>query len=202
MKKEDLVISIITPYYKTLKEIKSLAKILEPQLTEDVEWIIIDDGCNEKELDKLKAKVIHLEKNTGGASIPRNTGIDVAKGKYIAFIDGDDKVANNYVAKIKEKLTDNFDYCYISWKSKHHNIVIKDEPPEWNCCVWNCVYKKSLIGEERFNPIYKKGEDYDFNIRVRKGIKSNIEDILYIYNEDNPLSLTKQPDYYVKEVIE
>ena len=53
MKKEDLVISIITPYYKTLKEIKSLAKILEPQLTEDVEWIIIDDGCNETELDKL-----------------------------------------------------------------------------------------------------------------------------------------------------
>jgi len=200
MKKEDLVISIITPYYKTLKEIKSLAKILEPQLTEDVEWIIIDDGCNETELDKLKAKVIHLEKNTGGASIPRNTGIDVAKGKYIAFIDGDDKVTDDYVAKIKEKLTDNFDYCYIGWKSKHHNIIIDDEPPAWNCCVWNCIYKKSLIGEERFNPIYKKGEDYDFNIRVRKGVKSNIKDILYIYNEDNPLSLTKQPDYYVKEV--
>lgn len=60
-------LSIITPYYKTLEETKELAKVLEPQLTDEVEWIIIDDGCNEKEFDTLKAKVIHLPKNSGGA---------------------------------------------------------------------------------------------------------------------------------------
>jgi hypothetical protein len=37
MTNEDLLISIITPYYKTLQETKQLAEILEPQLEEDIE---------------------------------------------------------------------------------------------------------------------------------------------------------------------
>ena len=37
MKNEDFLISIITPYYKTLKETKELANVLEPQLSDNVE---------------------------------------------------------------------------------------------------------------------------------------------------------------------
>ena len=90
MVKEDFLISIITPYYKTLHQTKHLAAILEPQLDDSIEWIIIDDGCHEQELDNLKAKVIHLENNSGGGSVPRNVGLDTARGQYILFIDSDD----------------------------------------------------------------------------------------------------------------
>lgn len=189
-------LSIITPYYDRLKEIKKLASVLEPQLTEEVEWIIIDDGCNEKMLDTLKAKVIHLEENSGGASIPRNKGLDIAQGEYIAFIDSDDSIKFDYVRKILDKTKEEWNYCYISWKGKSNTIIIADEPPQWNCCVWNCVYKRDIIGENRFNPIYKMAEDYDFNVRVRKGNKANITEILYYYNEDTPNSLSKQGDLY------
>ncbi len=195
-------LSIITPYYDRLKQIKKLAKVLEPQLTNEVEWIIVDDGCNEKELDSLKAKVIHLEENSGGASIPRNVGIDNAKGDYIAFIDSDDLVREDYVSKILNKTNEEWDYCYISWKTTYSKIIISDIPPAWNCCVWNCIYKKDIIGDERFNPIYKMAEDYDFNQRVRKGNKSNILDILYYYNENTPNSLTKQGALYNKKYKE
>lgn len=193
MAREDLQIklSIITPYYKVLEYTKKLAEVLEPQLTEEVEWIIVDDGCNERELDKIKAKVIHLPENSGGASVPRNVGLDNAKGKYIAFIDSDDIVAEDYVKTILEKIKEEFDYCYISWKSKVFKIIIKDNPPDWNSCVWNCVYKKELIGDIRFKPELIIAEDYDFNVRVRRGKKSNIEKILYYYR-DTPNSLMKR----------
>jgi len=184
-------LSIITPYYNTLKYIKFLSQIITPQLTDEVEWIIIDDGCNEKELDSLKAKVIHLKENSGNASTPRNVGLDNATGEYIAFIDSDDLVAVNYIDTILKKInTSDFDYCYISWQSKYGKRIIKDEPESWNTCVWNCIYKKGLIGENRFNPLYNIGEDRRFNEAVRKGKKDNIEEILYFYNAGRPDSLS------------
>ena len=103
-------LSIITPYYKTLEPTLKLAEVLEPQLTDDVEWIIVDDGCHEKELDKLKAKVIHLEHNSGAAGKPRNIGLDSAKGKYIAFIDSDDMITEDYVDTILNKLGTDIEY--------------------------------------------------------------------------------------------
>ena len=108
-------LSIITPYYKTLEYTKELAKVLEPQLTPEVEWIIIDDGCHETELDKIKAKVIHLPVPSGNASKPRNVGLENAKGEYIAFIDSDDSVSKDYIQKILEKTKEEWDYCYMSW---------------------------------------------------------------------------------------
>ena len=132
MKNEGLLISIITPYFDTLEYTKELAKVLAPQLNKQVEWIIVDDGCHEKELDDLPADVIHLEENSGGASIPRNVGLDVAMGKYICFIDSDDLVSSDYISTIIEKTEEDWEYCYFGWKGDHEVIII-DEPPKWNC---------------------------------------------------------------------
>ena len=185
-------LSVITPYYDALEEIKKLAEVLVPQLTEETEWIIIDDGCNETKLDEIKATVIHLKENSGGASVPRNKGLDYATGEYIAFIDSDDLVSNNYVRTILDKTKEDWDYCYMSWKSRQLEVLITKEPPSWNCCIWNCIYKRKLIGKERFDPKLKMAEDYDFNKRVRKGKRGNIKEILYFYNIDKPNSLSKQ----------
>lgn len=184
-------LTIITPYYKTLEYTKKLAQALEPQLTDEVEWIIVDNGCNELELDKIKAKVIHLTNGTEGPSYPRNIGIDNANGKYITFIDSDDIVTNDYVKTILNKIKESdFDYCYFSWNSPHGEVIIKDNPPYWNRCVWNCIYSRKLIGNKRFNNNLHYAEDWDFNKRVRKGKKEIINKILYFYN-DRPNSLCK-----------
>ena len=53
---------------------------------------------------KLKAKVIHLETNSGGAGKPRNVGIENSTGKYIAFIDSDDMITEDYISLIKYKI--------------------------------------------------------------------------------------------------
>lgn len=180
MKNEGLIkLSIIIPYYDRPKYIKRLLEVLEPQLTNETELIIVDD-CSPIPLDY---PCIRLNENSGGASIPRNVGLDRAKGKYIAFIDSDDSVSDDYIETILNKTKEEWDYCFISWKTSSNTIIIKDNPPNWNCCVWNCIYKKEIIGNERFNPNLRIAEDYDFNIRVRKGKKANIEKVLYYYNE-------------------
>ena len=180
MKNEDLIkLSIIIPYYDRPKYIKRLLEVLEPQLTNETELIIVDD-CSPIPLDY---PCIRLNENSGGASIPRNVGLDKAKGKYIAFIDSDDLVSNDYISTILEKTKEDWDYCFISWETSNNTIIIKDYPPTWNCCVWNCIYKKEIIGNERFNSNLRIAEDYDFNKRVRKGKKVNIEKVLYYYND-------------------
>ena len=177
-------LSIITPYYNALRYIKALAYMLEPQLTDEVEWIIIDDGCHEQELDKFKAKVIHLEENSGCAGIPRNHGLDVAQGEYITFIDADDFVSDHFVEKILEKiLTSEFDYCLMTWKSVHQQFVVDvtNGRPEWNCSVWGIVYKKETIGNTRFND-NRIAEDYAFNQQVLTGKEEKITELMYFYN--------------------
>lgn len=193
-------LSIIIPYYDRFEQINKLFNVLFPQLTDEVEVIIVDDCsptplmvCNKDN----RIKVITLEENSGGASVPRNVGLDNAQGEYIAFIDSDDLVKPNYIRTILNKInTTKFDYCFISWQSTTNKIVIMNNPPTWNCCVWNCIYRRETIGSERFDPKLKMAEDYDFNVRVRKGKKANITDILYLYNETTPGSLTKQGELY------
>jgi glycosyltransferase involved in cell wall biosynthesis len=177
-------LSIIIPYYKTLELTKKLLNVLKPQLSDEVEVLIVNNSDSDN-FDDYQTKTLYCESN-GTASRPRNIGLDNAKGKYITFIDSDDLVSEDYIKKILHKInTSNFDYCFFSWKflKSDEKIIIKDTPPQWNCCVWNCIYKREAIGDIRFNETMKIAEDYDFNSKVRKGKKENIEDILYFYNE-------------------
>ena len=183
------LLSIITPYYNTYEYTKRLSEVLIPQLTDEVEWIIIDDGCNDNRIDDFSTKAIHLPENSGNACRPRNVGLDHAEGKYIAFVDSDDLVVPNYIKTILEKIkTEEFDYCYLSWKGawkeRSQDFIIEDEPEEWNAAIWKCIYSKEIIGIERFDENYNMGEDTDFNKRVIKGKKANIKDILYIHQYD------------------
>lgn len=184
-------LSIITPFYNTYEYTKKLAESLVPQLSDEVEWIIIDDGCKEKRLDSIEASIIHLYENSGNASIPRNYGLDYAKGEYIAFIDSDDDVTEDYVETILKKIDEGFDYCYISWKATNGaEVIIEDEPPEWNNSVWKCVYRKEKIKDLKFDPIYNYGEDKFFNEKLPDGKKTSITRPIYIYTTDRSGSLT------------
>ena len=180
---------IITPYYNTLEYTKKLAEVLSPQLTEDVEWIIIDDGTDEKELDKLKTKVIHLKENSGGAGKPRNIGLDNAKGDYIAFIDSDDLVSDDYIESILKAIEKNPEMIYLSWKTKSGNLKITGRLPKWNCAVWCRVYKRSIIGYVRFDEKLKIAEDWDFNERIEYSNACYIRNTVYIYNSGRKGSL-------------
>lgn len=191
MTKKDFLISVIIPTYNRNEKLLKLLQCLQKQMQDNVEVIVIDDHSdNPLKLDFPEwLKYIILEENSGGASVPRNIGLDNAKGKYICFIDSDDNISDDYLETIINKTKEEWDYCYISWECSTHKVIIKDQPPKWNCCVWNCIYKRELIGDTRFNPKLRIAEDYEFNKKVRKGKKANITEILYYYEQFSPDSL-------------
>jgi glycosyltransferase involved in cell wall biosynthesis len=121
-------------------------------------------------------------------------GIGKATGDYITFIDADDNVSTEYISKIIDKInTSEFDYCMFSWKftgDKDEEVIITGEPPEWNVSVWNCVYKRSIIG--KFDERVQIIEDSTFNNAYRKGKRENITDILYHYLWGRKDSLTQK----------
>lgn len=200
MKNEDLstneiLLSIIIPTYNRNEYIVKLLDKLHNQMKDNVEVIVVDDH-SDIPLESSWFKYIYLDNNSGGASVPRNVGLNNAKGRYICFVDADDMVSDDYIETILEKTKEDWDFCYISWQGKSNKVIIRDTAPTWNCCVWNSVYKRDLIGDKRFDPKLKMAEDYDFNRKVRNGKKANITKILYYYNEDTPNSLTKQGEMY------
>ena len=188
-------LSVIMAYYNNPKLVRNVLAELTRQATSEVEIIVVDDGDGFKGLEDYNVKLIRLPENSGGDSVPRNVGLDVAKGKFITFVDSDDMVSPDYIKTIIAKIdSEVFDYCYFSWKGQFNTVIIKDEPPAWNCCVWDCIYSRELIGEARFQPKLILAEDLEWNQRVRaKGRKKAIiPKILYYYNQENPVSLTKQ----------
>lgn len=186
-------ISIITPYYETYEETIELAKILIPQLDDKIEWIIIDDGCNETRLndfiyqEKYKEHwnsihIWHSLENSGGASIPRNIGLETATGEYISFIDSDDLISNDYIQEIRQKISKKPDIIFISWKSKKQSVIMTTKPPKWNCAVWCRVYKRKIINDLKFDVNLRIAEDWRFNNHIKYKTSCCINKPIYFYN--------------------
>ena len=194
-------LSIIIPYYNCKEYTDELLSCLNKQITDEVEVILIDDGSKISYSTKYEWVKIIRQKN-GGASVARNTGLDNATGEYIAFIDADDMVAENYISAILDKIAEEeFDYCYLSWKTLPGGWdcqvklrTIDDKFPPFNLCCWNRIYKKSMIGNVRFNKHKLIAEDAEFIRDVKEDGKKKafISEYLYFYRSNVTDSLTKR----------
>lgn len=94
-------VSIILPIYNVEKHLHRCMDSLLNQTLEDIEIIMVDDGspdncpqmCDEYAKKDNRVKVVHKE--NAGLGFARNSGLEVAKGEYIAFVDSDDYVGLN-----------------------------------------------------------------------------------------------------------
>lgn len=184
-------LSIIIPYYKTYEMTDKLLLNLCIQNRPEIEIILIDDGCNEKRLDLVKDAIPNLtiiHKENGGVSSARNKGLDLAKGKYIAFVDSDDMIMPNYVDALID-LIDNRDedIIYFNWLDINTNAVITRPN---NPAVWKAIYKKEIL--PKFEECYKVREDYFFLDELKKKTRTEYyyDKVLYIYNSGRVGSLT------------
>lgn len=202
MEKTKILLSIIIPAYNAEPYINDLMTCLDSQITSQVEVIVIDDGSKVPFEASYPWLFIDRLKTNCGVSAARNRGLDLARGLYIAFIDADDLVVDNYISLILDKIRSEwFDYCYLSWKTIgsawKYSVQLKsieDKFPAFNLCVWNRIYKRSFIRDIRFNESKRCAEDAEFIRRLHEdqGKKAFISDIIYKYRSDTPNSITKR----------
>ena len=78
-----------------------------------IEIILVDDGstdnsgfiCDRMQQKDDRVKVLH--KSNGGVSAARNSGIEMASGGFICFVDGDDYVMPDYIEYMMEQIIKN-----------------------------------------------------------------------------------------------
>lgn len=216
------MLSIVIPYYNTLEFTKSLLKTLDSQAKDpEVSVLLVDDGSDYlgETLDMADRydwlSVIRTEHR--GQSAARNIGITVSTGEYIQFIDSDDLVAPDFVKRILEKVPEGNDLIEYSWESfgsRKARFRIREGGRCPNISACTRCFKRSYIGDIRFNEQKDATEDEDFARRL--GIHrdpqpkvSVIEKPMYYYRkhegstEDrfkNGQTKTKRIVYFFKEV--
>ncbi|MEB3767359.1 glycosyltransferase family A protein [Acinetobacter sp. MD2] len=183
-------LSLIIPVYNVERYIEQcLASICQQLPYKNVEIIIVDDGSPDQAIAKAKRflqqqpddvrrqfKVVQ-QKNQG-LSGARNTGIAEAKGEYVAFLDSDDYLNQNYFAQIFQGIESNADiiqfavqrvddagnkipFLHPMSKQGLHGIdrdILLELSNRSAWFAWLRVYKTSLFGHIRF-PVGKNYED-------------------------------------------
>jgi len=143
------LVSIIIPTHNRPDLLEEAIKSIALQSITDWEAIIVDDNStpavDQSSIQKKfgdKFKVIHHQSSKGGA-LAKNTGIETAKGDYIAFLDDDDLYAPTYLEKAIKTLKENpqLDTLFmgVSWFG---------ENAEWAQNDYNSTMQKTLSDTE------------------------------------------------------
>lgn len=180
-------LTIIIPYFETYELTEKLLKNLSINQTQEVEIILIDDGCKESKFDRFEnIRIIHQE-NMGVAKT-RNKGIELAQGKYIAFIDCDDMVTPDYIETLLNAIVKyDTDVINFNWYDMTEHQEIRKPH---NYAPWKAIYKKDTM--PRFSEDYKYGqEDVPFQGEIDSGkyTITYLDKLLYFYNSNREGSL-------------
>ncbi|MBW3349185.1 glycosyltransferase family 2 protein [Limosilactobacillus reuteri] len=183
-----MLLSVIIPAYNCEKTIIQAIRSTEVYLDDQVEVIVVNNGSTDKTELLIKqearknSRIVYAESKKG-ASNARNKGIEMARAKWITFLDADDRLLNpnnkleELLVSAKEDLiVGNYIVnkseidLYSMTKSKNNCIsIIKQmlENPTKYMTVWGKFYKINLIrkGNLRFSENLAYSEDSEFLIR-------------------------------------
>lgn len=209
-------LSIIIPYYNTQAYTDELLKTLEPQICRSVEVIIIDDGSETPfKTDYEWVKVIRTKRTNPATA--RNEGLKLAKGEYIQFIDSDDLISDDFVESILGAIKEGADIIEFSWRSLNSGRFDVRLSQGERCKMPGVVlrtFKRSYIGDTRFNEKKDATEDEDFSRRLGYLTEpvsvTTIPQYLYFYRDEvqgsnvksykDGYKKTKRIAYYIPHV--
>lgn len=209
---EMITISIIVPVYNVENYLKACIESILTQSYETLEIIFVDDGstdscpqiCDDYASTDSRIKVVHKE--NGGLSDARNTGLKLATGDLVAFVDSDDVLAETFcqslIAALLQAEADVVECGFLKFENTEAlldlpaailssaevfqpesalELLMKEDLKQ---IVWNKIYRRALIEQFEF-PVGKINEDEFWTYRVFGSAKriARIHDKLYFYRQ-------------------
>ena len=188
-------ISIIIPFYNVATFIEKSARSLLNQRFESIQYIFVDDASTDNSLDLLKSVVkeypnrieditILENKSNLGSSGSRNKGLEIVKGKYLTFCDGDDTIEEDGILEMynaiesseSDILWTDFYFSYPDSEKYSIQAVAEDNiefinnllQEKVHGALWNKLYKFSLFQDHqiKFIPNRDMWEDLFLNIQL------------------------------------
>lgn len=219
--------SVIMPVYGVEKYLRDTLDSVLRQTFADFELILVDDCskdgsgkiCDEVAASDGRVRVIHKEKN-GGASSARNLGTKSASGKYLYYMDSDDKIDSDIFEKMYSASRDasptvvmfgaveeyydktgklymtnpvSYERKALSGKENVAKEVIKIENTTLFGYLWNKIYLKDAVFSSGVTFCNMPlNEDFKFNIDFFRYVDSMVilDDTAYHYAKRDNQSLT------------
>lgn len=189
--------SLIIPTYNSENRIIEFLDHIYPQLTNNDEIVVVNDGSKDNTLNILneyikdKKNILVFSIDNSGAGIARNIGIEKASKKYIWFVDDDDYIVDNALVNIKKeiKLTNPelfiFNVIQVNknkkqkfWQFSNTDTYYEDISmipslylkQQW---VWNKIIKRSFLIDNniKFDNEHRYFEDIYFFMQVYPIVK-------------------------------
>ena len=214
--------SVIIPVYNSEKTIERCIESITSQKRTDVE-IIINDGSTDmsegfcKNLQNEYNNIVYIHKENGGVSSARNSGLSVASGKYVMFVDSDDYVDGKCFEILDSYTKSNADYYQFvfsieangtvkedkSWPERYVNTESEKEAfivesvvkRSINSC-WAKLYKREIIEKKglRFCEELSVGEDltFVFAFLLSADKFERIDSRIYFVDVSNEESLSRR----------
>ena len=154
-------VSVIVPVYNQEKYLEQCVKSILVQTLHEAEFIFVDDGSTDsslsmlKEYEKQDSRVKVITQENGGAGKARNTGLSVARGEYLSFLDSDDFFEPDMLEKAVAALED----------SKADFVVFHSD--QW----WEdeqCIKTPTWVVRDQYIPPYRPMSFRSFTDNVFK----------------------------------
>lgn len=192
-KMEEKLISVIVTAYNIEEYLPRCLDSILTQVYSNLQIIVIDDGstdktgtiCDEYAAKDSRIQIIHQPNQ--GPSVARNAGLDIARGSYIGFVDGDDWIQPDmYKAMYNACRNEDAEMACCSYKkvgrvqeeqsfSAKQYLLTREEALDIYICdnapfhiyhsVWSKLFRRDIIESLKF-PLGRKSEDIMYTTRA------------------------------------
>jgi len=221
----EIKVSLIIPVYNVEAYIEKCLSSAVGQTLRGIEIIVVNDGCTDESMkivdifENKHSNIRVINKENGGLSSARNSGLVASRGKYIAFIDSDDYIDKTMLKQMynnaEERKLDLVS-CNLTKVDASGQVVGEEKNViDCNCTydkdevtseyllnnipsyAWNKLYRRSLFTDNKINyPVGRLYEDIGttFHLLFNAHRIGFINESLYFYVQ-RPGAITKVPTF-------